>query len=85
VPRRNNVRKSQAKQSEDAHRVAGLGEHWRADGLPKTGYTTQSDALTAALVRRQESGVELNVYLCDVCRAWHMGKPRGDSPSGGRT
>jgi hypothetical protein len=85
VPRRNNARKSQGKQSEEAHRVAGLGEHWRADGLPKTRYSSQSDALTAALVRRQESGVELNVYRCDVCGAWHMGKPRGDSSSGGRT
>ncbi len=55
-----------------------------ADGLPKTAYRSQSDALTAALVRGQESGVELNVYRCDVCAAWHMGKPRRDSSSGAR-
>ena len=76
MPRRNNVRKGQGRQSEVANRVAGLGSHWRADGLPKTAYATQGDALTAALVRRQESGVELSVYLCDVCSAWHMGNPR---------
>jgi len=84
VPRRNNARKHQEQQSEGANRIARLGEHWRADGLPKTAYRSQSDALTAALVRRQESGVDLNVYRCDVCAAWHMGKPRGDSSSGAR-
>ena len=56
--------------------MAGLGQHWRADGLPKTPYASQADALTATLVRRQESGVDLQVYHCDVCRAWHMGNPR---------
>ena len=59
--------------------MSGLGTHWRADGAPKTAYRSQGDALTAALVRRQESGVELNVYRCDVCSAWHMGNPiRGE-------
>ena len=57
--------------------MAGLGSHWRADGQPKAGYRSQGDALTAALVRRQESGVELSVYRCDVCAAWHMGNTRG--------
>ncbi len=56
--------------------MAGLGSHWRADGLPKAAYASQADALTAALVRRQESGVNLNVYHCDVCPAWHMGNTR---------
>ena len=60
----------------DDHRISGLGSHWRADGLPKAAYASQGDALTAALVRTQESGVELNVYRCDVCSAWHMGNPR---------
>jgi hypothetical protein len=27
-------------------------------------------------VRRQDSGVELTVYRCDVCSAWHMGNRR---------
>jgi hypothetical protein len=58
--------------------VAGLGSHWRADGLAKVAYPSQGDALTAALVRRQESGVELTVYRCDVCSAWHMGNSRRD-------
>jgi hypothetical protein len=80
MPRRNNAQNHQRHQT-DAHRMAGLGSHWRADGLPKTAYRNQADALTAALVRRQESGVELNVYCCDVCSAWHMGNPRrGESP-----
>lgn len=74
VPRRNNARKSQKQPAEGCNRIAGLGSHWRADGLPKTPYPSQDDALTAALVREQETGVELNVYRCDVCAAWHMGK-----------
>ena len=77
MPRRQRARRSQGRQTDD-HRIAGLGSHWRADGLPKTAYQSQGDALTAALVRREESGVELNVYRCDVCPAWHMGNPRRD-------
>jgi hypothetical protein len=77
MPRRNKVRKSESRPTEDTNRIAGLGSHWRADGNPKAVYRSQGDALTAALVRRQESGVELNVYRCDVCAAWHMGNTRG--------
>jgi hypothetical protein len=76
MPRRNNPRREQRQQTEGTNRGAGLGSHWRADGQPKISYASQSDALTAALVRRQESGVELNVYRCDVCAAWHMGNIR---------
>lgn len=82
VPRRNNTRKAQTKKSDDSPGTARLGEHWRADGLPKTAYPSQTDALTVALIRRQESGVALNVYQCDVCAAWHMGKPRGNFSAG---
>ena len=61
-------------------RIAGLGSHWRADGAPKSAYPNQAEALAAANVRWLESGVELNVYRCDVCSRWHMGNP----PRGGR-
>jgi hypothetical protein len=80
VPRRNNTRNGPERRTGDEHRVPGLGSHWRADGLPKTSYASQGDALTAALVRRQESGVALDVYRCDVCSAWHMGNPRRGKP-----
>ena len=76
MPRRNIARRGQGQQADDDHRVAGLGSHWRADGRPKAAYASQGDALTAALVRRQDSGVALTVYRCDVCSAWHMGNPR---------
>jgi hypothetical protein len=78
MPRRNSARRGQGQQTRDDHRVAGLGSHWRADGLPKAAYPSQGDALTAALVRRQDAGVELTVYRCDVCSAWHMGTARRD-------
>jgi hypothetical protein len=76
VPRRNTARSAQGRRSDDEHRVPGLGSHWRSDGLPKASYASQGDALTAALVRKQESGVDLDVYRCDVCSSWHMGNPR---------
>ena len=80
MPRRNNARTGQGRRTENnENRLPGLGSHWRADGRPKTGYSSQGDALTAALVRRQESGVELNVYVCDVCSKWHMGNPTRDA------
>jgi hypothetical protein len=75
MPRRNNPRAARRAENPAKERVPGLGSHWRADGAPKTAYRSQSDALTAALVRRQESGVELDVYRCDMCSAWHMGNP----------
>jgi hypothetical protein len=61
----------------DADRRQGLGAHWRADGVPKNAYRTRGDALAVAHERRQDTGVELHVYLCDFCSAWHMGNPGG--------
>jgi hypothetical protein len=61
----------------DDNRSRGLGEHWRADGAPKRGYRTRDDALAMAEDRRRESGVQLSVYRCEVCAAWHMGSSGG--------
>jgi hypothetical protein len=55
-----------------------LGTHWRADGSPKSSFATQAQAAGAADERRLATGVELNVYECDICRGWHMGKGRDD-------
>jgi hypothetical protein len=54
-----------------------LGSHWRDDGAPKTAYVSQGEALSVADERRQDTGVELAVYRCEVCSAWHMGKQSG--------
>jgi hypothetical protein len=64
----------------DADWRQGLGAHLRADGAPKNAYRTRSDALAVALERQQDTGVELNVYRCDFCSAWHMGNPTGREP-----
>ena len=77
MARRRRDRRSERRRSGEDDRIPGLGSHWRSDGVAKTGYRSQSDALVAADMRRQESGVDLNVYRCDVCSAWHMGKPNG--------
>ena len=57
--------------------AARPGEHWRADGAPKTAYRTQGEALSVADERRQDAGVELAVYRCGLCTAWHMGSAEG--------
>jgi hypothetical protein len=54
-------------------RPKSLGSHWRADGAPKTAYGSQGEALGVADEQRQDFGVDLNVYRCDVCSSWHMG------------
>ncbi len=51
--------------------------HWRADGAPKTAYRNQSDALSVADERHIDAGVELNVYQCEFCSAWHIGSAAG--------
>jgi hypothetical protein len=51
--------------------------HWRADGAPKSAYRSQGEALSVADERRQESGVDLNAYRCEVCSAWHLGNSDG--------
>ena len=53
-----------------------LGSHFRADGRPKTAFSSQREAAAAADERRRESGAQLHVYQCEVCAAWHMGTPR---------
>jgi hypothetical protein len=54
-------------------RPFGIRTHWRADGNAKTAFPTQRAAADAADERRRESGIVLNVYLCDFCSGWHMG------------
>ena len=54
-------------------RGPSLGAHWRADGTPKTAYRSERDAWSVADEQRRQTGVELAVYRCDFCSAWHMG------------
>jgi hypothetical protein len=76
MPRRRRARLSVRAPAEDGRRR--LGPHWRADGVPKASYLTQGEALSVADERRRETGVELSVYLCDVCSGWHMGSRDGE-------
>ena len=73
MARRNRPRSDPAR----SHRPLSLGSHWRADGAPKTAYGSQGEALGVADERRQDTGVELSVYRCDFCSAWHMGNAAG--------
>jgi hypothetical protein len=54
------------------------GTHWRADGAAKSRFSTERDAQDAAQLRWVEDKVELNVYQCEFCKGWHMGKPFRD-------
>lgn len=48
--------------------------HLRRDGAPKNRYATEREARDAAHLRWVLDKVELDVYRCDVCQGWHMGK-----------
>jgi len=74
MARRRKYGRSGHRRGDEGDRIPGLGSHWRSDGAAKTAYQNQRDALVVADLRRQESGVDLSVYRCDVCSAWHMGK-----------
>jgi hypothetical protein len=66
-----------ARRKRDTQRVGSrgaLGAHWRADGAPKTSFRTQGEAMSVADERRQELGISLQVYQCDYCARWHMGR-----------
>jgi hypothetical protein len=38
---------------------------------------SRGEALSVAEERSRETGLELDVYRCPVCSAWHMGNPMG--------
>jgi hypothetical protein len=49
------------------------GEHWRADGQPKTRFPTQDAANRSSLRLRLQEGVDLDPYPCRYCGGWHLG------------
>ena len=63
--------------SNSAPRQPSHRSQWRADGAPKTAYLNRRDALSVADERRIDAGVELNVYQCEICSAWHIGTAQG--------
>jgi len=54
----------------------GRREHWRADGAPKTAYSSADDANRYGLQALLEVGVQLEPYLCGICQQWHVGNRR---------
>jgi hypothetical protein len=54
-------------------RPSNLRSHWRGDGTPKTTYRSQAEALSVVDERRQDAGIELGAYRCEVCSGWHIG------------
>lgn len=53
---------------------SGTGrEHWRADGQPKTRFSSQDDANRSSLRLRLEAGADLDPYRCGLCGGWHLG------------
>jgi hypothetical protein len=72
MAKRRSPGRSRPRRPED--RPLSLGSHWRSDGVPKTAYASESEAWAMADERRQDTGVILNVYRCDFCTSWHMGR-----------
>jgi len=56
--------------------TGGQREHWRADGAPKTAYASVDDANRYGLQALLEDGVQLEPYVCGICRQWHVGNRR---------
>lgn len=73
APRRGGRRVRTADRGSDELTRVSPGSHWRADGQPKSAYASQGEALSMADERRADSGVELNVYQCEICARWHLG------------
>jgi hypothetical protein len=73
MARRNHLKRAGARHQHD-DRPLSLGMHWRSDGAPKTAYRSQQEAWSMADERRGDTGVDLNVYRCDVCSGWHLGR-----------
>jgi hypothetical protein len=65
--------------SRDLHdpRLGGsLREHQGSDGRPKVAYGTQDEAQRASFDRRLHDGIDLDVYRCSICSAWHLARRR---------
>jgi hypothetical protein len=56
-------------------RPQGPGSHWRRDGTSKTSYMSRGEALSVAEESSRETGLQLEVYRCAECSAWHLGNP----------
>jgi hypothetical protein len=78
MPRRN-ISRTPARRAVDP-RPSGPGSHRRRDGTTKAAYVSRGEALSVAEEQSLESGLELEVYRCAECSAWHLGTPfeRGD-------
>jgi hypothetical protein len=74
MPRRNTPRTA-ARRAEEDPRPSGLGSHRRRDGTTKAAYMSRGEALSVAEEQSLESGLELQVYRCAECSAWHLGTP----------
>ncbi len=64
------------RRARDPDAGAGPREHWRADGAPKTAYSSADDANRYGLQARLEDGVQLEPYVCGICGHWHLGNRR---------
>lgn len=60
----------------DPETGGGRREHWRADGEPKTAYTSAADADRYALQALLHDGAQLEPYVCGICGRWHLGNRR---------
>jgi hypothetical protein len=62
--------------SAPAHGGTGR-EHWRADGQPKSRFSSQAEANRSSLRLRLEEGADLDPYQCQFCGGWHLGNRPG--------
>ncbi len=75
MPRRHPSRTPSPRARDESVQRSALGSHWQADGTAKTSYMSRGEAQSVADELLHEVGVELDVYRCATCSAWHLGKP----------
>ena len=51
-----------------------LASHMTREGTPKNAYRTEREARSAAQLAWTLNRAELDVYRCQICHQWHMGK-----------
>lgn len=64
------------RRTSDSDAGGGMREHWRANGMPKSSYTSAEDANRSGLQALLHDGAQLEPYICGICGSWHLGNRR---------
>ncbi len=66
--------KRRRRRPQDTTSTGRVTSHFTREGTPKNAYRTEREAQSAAQLAWTLNRVELDMYRCDYCHQWHMGK-----------